>query len=142
MKKKIAYIGVVGCVIILLSACAYSIQDYTSAIYANWSIQLPSSYTEVYFTDDGQSFNGDGRRYHVFQYKDINDIENSLNWKTNKNTIVENQVIEIMNNLDIDDMYLLNFDQTYKYVEKYDGYGSSLFIILTEDMLYIVEEFF
>lgn len=142
MKKQVVFIGVVGCVIILLSACAYSIQGYTSAIYTNWSIQLPSSYTEVYSTDDGQSFNGDGRRYHVFQYEDINDIENSLNWKTNKNTIVENQVIEIMYNLDIDDMYLLSFDQTYKYVEKYDGDGSSLFLILVEDMLYIVEEFY
>lgn len=142
MIKRIVYIGLVGCVIILLSACAYSIQGYTSAIYTNWSIQLPSSYTEVYSTDDGQSFNGDGRRYHVFQYEDINDIENSLDWKTNKNTIIENQVIEIMNNLDIDDMYLLNFDQTYKYVEKYDGDGSSLFLILVEDMLYIVEEFY
>jgi hypothetical protein len=142
MKKLIVYMGVVGCVIILLSACAYSIQGYTSVIYTNWSIQLPSSYTEVYSTDDGQSFNGDGRRYHVFQYEDINDIKNSLDWKTNKNTIIENQVIEIMNNLDIDDMYLLNFDQTYKYVEKYDGDGSSLFLILIEDMLYIVEEFY
>lgn len=142
MKKQVVFIGVVGCVIILLSACAYSIQGYTSAIYTNWSIQLPSSYTEVYSTDDGQSFNGDGRRYHVFQYEGINDIENSLNWKTNKNTIVENQVIEIMYNLDIDDMYLLSFDQTYKYVEKYDGDGSSLFLILVEDMLYIVEEFY
>ena len=142
MKKRIVYIGVVGCVIILLSACAYSIQDYTSAINTNWSIQLPSSYTEVYSTDDGQSFNGDGSRYHVFQYEDINDIENSLDWKTNKNTIVENQVIEIMSNLDIDDMYLLNFDQTYKYVEKYGGDGSSLFLILIEDMLYVVEEFY
>ena len=142
MKKRIVYIGVVGCVIILLSACAYSIQDYTSAIYANWSIQLPSSYTEVYSTDDGQSFNGDGRRYHVFQYEDINDIENSLDWKTNKNTIVENQVIEIMNNLDIDDMYLMDFEQTYRYIEKYDGDGSSMSIILIEDMLYIVEEFY
>ena len=47
-----------------------------------------------------------------------------------------------MNNLDIDDMYLINFDQTYKYVEKYDGDGSSLFLILIEDMLYIVEEFY
>ena len=142
MKKRIVYIGVVGCVIILLSACAYSIQDYTSAINTNWSIQLPSSYTEVYSTDDGQSFNGDGRRYHVFQYEDINDIENSLNWKTNKNTIVENQVIEIMNNLDIDDMYLMDFEQTYRYIEKYDGDGSSMSIILIEDMLYVVEEFY
>lgn len=142
MKKQVVIIGVVGCVIILLSACAYSIQGYTSAIYTNWSIQLPSSYTEVYSTDDGQSFNGDGRRYHVFQYEDINDIENSLNWKTNKNTIAENQVIEIMNNLDIDEMYLMKFDQTYKYVEKYGGDGSSLFLILIEDMLYVVEEFY
>ena len=142
MKKQVVFIGIVGCVIILLSACVYSIQGYTSAIYTNWSIQLPSSYTEVYSTDDGQSFNGDGSRYHVFQYEDINDIENSLDWKTNKNTIVENQVIEIMNNLDIDDMYLINFDQTYKYVEKYDGDGSSLFLILIEDRLYVVEEFY
>ena len=142
MKKQVVIIGVVGCVIILLSACAYSIQGYTSAIYTNWSIQLPSSYTEVYSTDDGQSFNGDGRRYHVFQYEEINDIENSLDWKTNKNTIAENQVIEIMNNLDIDEMYLMKFDQTYKYVEKYGGDGSSLFLILIEDMLYVVEEFY
>lgn len=142
MKKQVVFIGIVGCVIILLSACAYNIQGYTSAIYTNWSIQLSNNYTEVYSTDDGQSFNGDGRRYHVFQYEDINDIENSLDWKTNKNTIVENQVIEIMNNLDIDDIYLLNFDQTYKYVEKYDGDGSSLFLILIEDMLYSVEEFY
>ena len=142
MKKQVVFIGIVGCVIILLSACVYSIQGYTSAIYTNWSIQLPSSYTEVYSTDDGQSFNGDGRRYHVFQYVDKNDITDNLIWKTNKNTIVENQVIEIMNNLDIDDMYLINFDQTYKYIEKYSGDGSSLFLILIEDMLYSVEEFY
>lgn len=142
MKKRIVYIGVVGCVIILLSACAYSIQDYTSAIYANWSIQLPSSYTEVYSTNDGQSFNGDGRRYHVFQYEDINDIENSLDWKMNKNTIVENLVKETLNTLNIDKDYDLNFNQTYKYVEKYDGDGSSLFLILIEDMLYVVEDIY
>lgn len=142
MKKLIDYIGVLGCVIILLSACAYNIQDYTFAIDANWSIQLPNTHKEVYSVDDGQSFNGDGRRFHVFLYEDKNDITDNLIWKTNKNTIVENQVIEIMNNLDIDDMYLINFDQTYKYIEKYSGDGSSLFLILIEDMLYSVEEFY
>ncbi len=142
MKKQIICIGILGLLIFLLSSCAFSVQEYASVINANWSIQLPKSYTEVYSTDDGESFLGDGLRYHVFEYEDINDIKDHLDWKTNKNTIVENQVIEIMNNLDIDDMYLLNFNQTYKYVEKYDGDGSSLFLILIDNMLYVVEEFY
>lgn len=142
MKKRFLFDGIFILMIVLLSSCAYSIQEYTSAISANWSIKLPSSYTEVYSTDDGPSFNGDGQRYHVFLYEDINDIENSLEWKTNKNTIVENQVIEIISTLNIDEDYDLNFNQTYKYVEKYDGSGSSLFLLLIEDMLYVVEDIY
>jgi hypothetical protein len=142
MRRKIIYIGVVGCVILLLIAYAYSIKKYTSVIYDNWSIQLPSNYTEVYSTDDGESFLGDGQRYHVFLYDDTYDIENSLDWKTNKNTIVENLVIEILSTLIIDKAYELSFNQTYMYVEKYDGYGSSLFLVLIGDVLYVVEDIY
>jgi len=142
MKKRFVCIGILGLLIFLLSSCAFSVQEYASVINANWSIQLPKSYTEVYSTDDGESFLGDGLRYHVFEYEDINDIKDHLDWKTNKNTIVENQVIEILSTLNMDEEYELNFNQSYKYYEKHERDGSSLYLILINNLLYVVEDIY
>ena len=142
MKKRMWLVGGIIGILILLVGVGYLYQKYTTALYANWSIRLSINYTEVYSNDSGPSFLGDGERYHVFRYKDINDIENDLECETKKNTIVENNVIQIIDNLKIDSKYQINFNQTYKYYEKYSGDGSSLYLILIDNLLYVVESFF
>lgn len=41
---------------------------YLSVIRMNWGVSLPENCREIYETDSGASFHGDGERYHVFQY--------------------------------------------------------------------------
>ena len=52
---------------LLLSACSGS---YASTLEANWGLALPEGYDEIYATDSGASFHGDGIRYHVFSYEE------------------------------------------------------------------------
>ena len=53
--------------------------DYNRALNANWGFKVPwqSKYSEIYKTDSGPSFHGDGLRYHVYSYKyeDFIDLE-------------------------------------------------------------------
>ena len=53
-------------------------RDYTAVVELNWGLSLPESREEVYKTDSGPSFHGDGTRYHVLQYAVGSGIESAL----------------------------------------------------------------
>src|SRR5690606_19110780 len=55
-------------IILIIRFGAYFI-NYGIAIKANWGIWLPRGFKEIYSTDSGPSFFGDGERYHVFYYR-------------------------------------------------------------------------
>lgn len=140
--KKILFIVIV--VVVGLSTYGFiNNNKYYTTIYQNWSINLPKSYQEVYSKDSGSSFLGDGERYHVFQYENVSDIKESLVWNSNKNTMMESEIIEITKNLDVLDKYIINFQNEYNYFIKYDNY-STIFLILIEEtkLLYIIEDIY
>ena len=58
------------------------VPSYSVAIKANWGISLPykALCTEVYAKDSGPSFQGDGIRYHVFEYKYEDYIDLMFAW--------------------------------------------------------------
>ena len=47
----------------------YSHRSYLDVIRLNWGIELPKDGNEIYRSDSGPSFHGDGARCHIFQYE-------------------------------------------------------------------------
>jgi len=58
----------------LLTGCG----GYGPVLRANWDLTLPTGCREVYETDSGESFHGDGERYHVFSLEDAGAVEEEL----------------------------------------------------------------
>lgn len=56
------------CVILLLSGCGA--RGYAPVLRANWDLALPDACRETYEIDSGESFQGDGVRYHVYALED------------------------------------------------------------------------
>ena len=84
MKKRrnIVIICAVVC-LLLLAACGpaiYSALRYVGAgVYeANWGMAMPEGITELYRTDSGASFGGDGYRYAVYEYTEPDESFDSL----------------------------------------------------------------
>ena len=78
-------------IVLLISVISYLIisKPYTEIIQLNWDIKLPKPCKEIYAVDSGASFHGDGERYHIFEYKNEDDINLSLNWENSKNIEIE-----------------------------------------------------
>ena len=83
MKKNLVIL--VG-IVIVLSIAFLSIwnlnSDYSKIIQANWDFEIPNEakYSQSYTKDSGSSFNGDGIRYHIFNYENEEHIENLFAW--------------------------------------------------------------
>jgi hypothetical protein len=39
---------------------------------------------------------GDGERYHIFQYTNKNDINQSVNWESNKDKYIETEIDKVL----------------------------------------------
>lgn len=88
------------------------------------------------------SLNGDGERYHIFEYKSNNEINNLPFWQDGPNNYVQIKIAKVLNNLKVDKKYFPDFKQNYKYyfVERYDH--SKLYLIYDskKKRIYIIEE--
>ena len=92
MKKTgiILLSGILLVIALIASAIyIYTNKPYTEIINSNWSIRLPETYKEIYFTDSGSSFFGEGVRYNIFQYRNLEDINTSLHWNNNEDEVVD-----------------------------------------------------
>ena len=79
-------------------------RDYTATVALNWDLSLPESWEEIYKTDSGPSFHGDGTRYHVLQYAVGSGIESALAWQAPPvDADAVEAVITLMDSLDIPD---------------------------------------
>lgn len=116
---------------------------YSNIIKSNWKIKLSSSYKEIYSSDSGSSFLGDGYRYHIFEYKTINDIKDSLDWQTYRNPSMELDINNILSELKVPNEYLPPFKYEYKHFLKTEDDFSKLYILFNENKnrIYVVESF-
>ena len=84
------------------------LSDYSRALNANWGFQVPwqSKYLEIYKTDSGPSFHGDGLRYHVYSYKyedfiDLMFAWSPVEWETNYYDSYSEAVTAWLNDLEV-----------------------------------------
>lgn len=109
-------------------------RSYLDTIDENWSLKIPKGPQEIYATDDGDSFLGDGVRFHVFMIKDNDVLRNSLTWNTNRDADMETKILDIIEPLKIDDQYYPDFNDRYVSYTKVhtDGYSTIYLIYFTE----------
>lgn len=119
---------------------------YSNIIKANWGIELSKDYDELYSADSGESFLGDGARYHIFKFKDIKDsnIDKSLNFKNNKDEILEIDIKSILKKLNVSQENYPDFNKEYSYYFETKGDLSKLYMMKFKESntLYIVEDIY
>ncbi|MCX7883623.1 MAG: hypothetical protein N2448_01105 [Caloramator sp.] len=148
MGKKVSIriisISILLIAVIFLLLFTQTHKSYTSIINLNWSIKLPKPYKEIYSVESGASFHGDGQRYHVFEYKNKNDIENKLNWTDTKNPDIESKIDTILDSLNVANTNRPDFDKKYKYYFKVKEDNSKIYLIFYDDIgkLYIIEDIY
>ena len=152
MKKKIVIVFIVIFVIIVFSLLGIirynSLSNYSNVLKVNWSIELPkNSIKEIYSSDEGESFNGDGIRYHIFSYKNENKIEKLFKWSIEeKETIFYQSYSESVNNwlnkIKVSKENYPNYSNCKYWYKKQDD-NSEIIILWNskENKLYIVESF-
>lgn len=80
MKKSILKIIIILLFIFIL-AKIYDYYSYILGFKLNWNIDFPVATKELYYVDDGASFNGDGITYGVFYYSNTKKLDKMLNWQ-------------------------------------------------------------
>ncbi|HAK42599.1 MAG TPA: hypothetical protein DCM59_07720 [Clostridium sp.] len=115
---------------------------YSNIIQANWEIELPLEYKEIYSIDSRHSFLGDGERYHIFEYANKDKVEEVLSWQSGKNIIMESSIISILKALKVPDEYIPKLESDYKYYFKTKSDSSMLYMVFSEEAnrVYIVED--
>ena len=77
--KVVRIIGVVLVILIISSTMITKERNrYFHIINENCQLSLPRNYKEIYYKESGSSFLGDGERYSIFQYKNLNEINKSI----------------------------------------------------------------
>lgn len=93
IKKRQIVVGSLLCVLLVILIIGWTLfPSYSEVLRANWGFSLPGQArcAEVYEKDSGDSFHGDGIRYHVFSYRDRNPVDGMLAWsETEKKTIFD-----------------------------------------------------
>ncbi|MGB7595547.1 MAG: hypothetical protein WBL80_08270 [Erysipelotrichaceae bacterium] len=147
MKKSwiITVIALFVIAIVGVLLFAYLDQRYTGDIRSNWGIELPAPSKQIYYTDDGPSWMGDGTRYHLFQYHDDKKISKAFEWKDISNLPMESEIVKLIESIDVPDEYAPDFKKKYKYfIKKSSEDSSTIYLIFFEDtnQLYIIENIF
>lgn len=80
--KKWILIAVLLCITVSAVVLIAGANSYSPVLQANWGFSLPAKArcAEVYKTDSGPSFHGDGLRYHVFSYRYEDYIDLMFAW--------------------------------------------------------------
>lgn len=119
-------------------------------IYENWHVRLPEGGKEIYYTDSGANFHGDGQRYSVYKYDNEETISNAFEWKNKKDKNIEEEIKEVLQylkeeNVKIPEKYKIDFNKKYKYIIKIDDHDDSklyLIYISDEKRIYVIENIY
>ncbi len=142
MKK--ALLTITAVLLLLCIGCGLiwqQMRDYTRIVSANWDITIPrqAGCSEVYRADSGDSFQGDGLRYHVFACKTTVPLDTLVAWTaTDYRPLAEGWLDELAVPADERPDYAscLSYRQTQA-----DGSSLLLFLDCTAGRLYILESF-
>jgi hypothetical protein len=117
---------------------------YSEVIKKNWSIKLPDSYKEIYSTDSGPSFQGDGERYHILQYTKANAINNSVKWESDKDVFTETEIDKVLSDLNVSEKNMPSFQHKYKYYVTSKDDNSTIYLVFIPHTkkLYVIEDIY
>lgn len=150
MKKKVIY----SIAIIVICAIAFGILRYLNSNYSmvlkmNWGFQMPakSKCIEIYENDTGDSFHGDGKRYHVFSYKSGDDIKTMFTWLSEENKTIYHScyseaVNEWLDEINVPDEQYPDYSQCVYWYDKQED--NSEIIVMWDSQakkVYIAESF-
>ena len=150
LKKKKCYwrivsiIGIITFVMLIASVIITKEQNhYYHCINVNWNLDLPRNYEEIYYKDSGPSFNGDGERYSVFEYENLEEIKDAIEWQ-DKNSSIEIKMVSILRKLKVPEEYYPNYNSNCKYYYYIEEDNSKIYMILDINLnkIYIVEDIF
>lgn len=103
MKRKI--LGVSLLFLVFLAAAALFLTTvfggYERIINLNWNLDLPRSSGCLYETDSGESFHGDGLRYHVLEYAPGSGLVKALEEQTEERSPADCPAAEIWEALSV-----------------------------------------
>ena len=123
--------------------------DSEDVIYENWNIRLPQNGEEIYYTDSGASFHGDGERYSVYEYENKEIINSDFDWKNKKDEDMEREIKEVLEKLKEQDVkiseeYKIDFNKKYEYIRKTKDDNSELYLIyiIEENKIYVIEDIY
>lgn len=99
---------------------------------------------EIKLDKDELSFLGDGKRFHILQYKDEDKINENFDWKNGNDSSMELQLLNILSDLKIEDNYMPNLEKKYEYYLKINEDSSIIYILYFEDekKVYTIENLY
>ena len=145
-KLVIVLIAAVICAPLLFFAgsLAYISLRYSGAgVYeANWGLAMPEGITELYRTDSGASFHGDGYRYAVYEYAEPDEDFNSL-LNAGADEYIGECFSEIADELDVPESERpeLDADYSWRVGRRPLDERDELYMISQDGKLYIAELF-
>ena len=109
MKRKFLLAGgVVLAALLVLTAAALAPVlaslaggGYAGVVNLNWGLDLPMEDACLYETDSGESFHGDGERYHVLEYSPDSGLAKALEREADPLAPSEEAVNEILDGLSV-----------------------------------------
>lgn len=111
IKKFIITIAIVA-VLSMLIGGVYFYNKYTytfeELVKSNWNIAMPENCHEIYKTNDGPSFHGEGIRYHVLQCDNLEAVKEMVDWRTTNVVRIDSKVKKLLLNLDIPAEFKIN----------------------------------
>lgn len=126
-----------------LISCSYS---FNEVMESNWGVQIPTGYKEVFSSNSGPSFQGDGWRYNIFHYKGDLNIEELEGFTFEKFTGIENLIEVILDSLDVPIEERPDFTQNYYWYRKSGDRDSrnKLYLVYFDkiNMLYVIQDIY
>lgn len=125
------------------------IPSYASVFEANWGIQLPvkALCRQIFATDTGPSFHGDGTRYHVFSYRYEDYIDLMIAWRYKENATLfydsySETAEKLLSNLQVPEELYPDYDNCF-YCYRTQEDNSELLIFWNPECnrLYVLEQF-
>lgn len=143
MLKLKKFLKILLVIILLILLYKNTIGNYFFVLKINWNFSLPTADKVIYKSMTEPGFHGDGFSYLVTKYRTNRKIKklNRIDWSTEKDEVIEKEILQVLGNLKVDKEYLLNFDDEYKHYEIVRRDYSKLFLIYREKagILYILE---
>ncbi|ATD54341.1 hypothetical protein [Clostridium chauvoei] len=130
--KIITLISIITTTVVSLLGCFDSFKEemgYASIVNSNWDIVLPCDYEEIYSFNSKSKFWSYGKKYHIFEYRNIDKLYSILDWKDGENQELEDKIIETLKDLGISKEYFPKFNSKYKYYIKENMDSSKLYVV-------------